>query len=115
MHCFDHKWNCNEMSMDVNRNAVEGPVICVSREEMLQAWNEMKTGKSLGPSEISLKLIAASGGVGNQLMAEICQAVLDGFGMPVEWTFSIVLPICKGEGDIRNRNCCRAQSFLSMG
>ena len=32
----------------------------------------MKTGKDLGPSEISLELIAASGGVGIQVMTEIC-------------------------------------------
>ena len=41
----------------------------------------MKTGKSPGPSD----LIAASGGVGIQVMAEICQKVLDGFGMPAGW------------------------------
>ena len=35
-------------------DAVEGVVVCVGREQVLQAWNEMKTGKALGPSEISL-------------------------------------------------------------
>ena len=48
---------------------------------MLQALCQMKTGKAFGPSEISLELIAASGGVGIQVMAEICQKILDGFGM----------------------------------
>ena len=28
-------------------DAVEGPVVCVSRDKMLQALNEMKTGKPL--------------------------------------------------------------------
>ena len=46
---------------------------------MLQALNEMKTGKIPGPSELSLEFIAASGVVGIQVMAEICQRVLDGF------------------------------------
>ena len=45
-------------------DAAEGPVVCVSREEVLQALNEMKKGKDPGPSEVSLELIAASGGVG---------------------------------------------------
>ena len=40
---------------------------------MLQVINEMKTGKASGPSEESQELIAASGGVGIQAMAEICQ------------------------------------------
>ena len=38
----------------------------------------MKTGKAPGPSEVSLELIAVSGVVGIQVMAEICQKVLDG-------------------------------------
>ena len=46
-------------------DAVEGPVICVSREEELQALNEVKTGKTPGQSEVSLQLIATSGGSGN--------------------------------------------------
>ena len=44
---------------------MEGPVVCVSREEVVQALNEMKTGKGPAPLEISLELIAASGGAGS--------------------------------------------------
>ena len=62
---------------------------------MLQALNEMNTRKSPGPSEVSQELIAASKGVGFQVMAKICLRVLDGFGMPVDWELSIVLPIFK--------------------
>ena len=39
---------------NVEGGAVEGPVVCASREEVLQALNEMKTGKLHGPSEVSL-------------------------------------------------------------
>ena len=35
--------------------------MCVSREEVLHALNEMKTGKTHGLSEISLELVAAIG------------------------------------------------------
>ena len=67
-------------------DATERPVVCVSREEVLQALDEMKTGrKETGPSEVSLELVAASGGVGINVMAQICQKVLDIFGMPAEW------------------------------
>ena len=41
----------------------------------------MKTGKAPGPLEVSLELNTDSRGVGIQAMAEICQKVLDGFGM----------------------------------
>ena len=95
-------------------DAVEGPIICVSREEVLQTLNEMKIGKAPGPSEESLELIAASGGVGIQMMAEICQKVLHGFGMPAEWALYIVVPIIKGMGDIKNCSWYRVVKLLDM-
>ena len=61
-------------------NAVEGPVVCVGREEVLLAFKEMRTEKAPGHSDVSLELIAAS----RRVMAVICQKVLDGFGMPAE-------------------------------
>ena len=41
---------------------------------MLQALNEMKTGKHPGLSEVSLELIAVSRRLGIQVMAEIYQS-----------------------------------------
>ena len=55
-------------------DTVEGTVVCVSRKEVLQALNEMKAGKDPGPSDVSLKSIAASVVVGIQVMAVICQS-----------------------------------------
>ena len=72
----------------------------------------MKTGKAPGPSNVSLELIDAGEGVENQVMAEICQKVLDGFGMPAEWALSIVVSIFKGMGDIRNCSCYGAVKLL---
>ena len=48
-------------------------------------------------------------------MAEICQKVLNGFEMPVEWALSIVVPIFKGNGDIRNCSCYGAVELLEHG
>ena len=44
----------NDWDQYVEGDAVEGPVVCVGIEEVLQALNEMKTGKAHGPSEVSL-------------------------------------------------------------
>ena len=70
----------------------------------------MKTGKAPEPSELSLELFAASRGVGIQVMAEICQRP-----RWIEWALSIVVPIFKGKGDIRNCSCYRAVKFLEHG
>ena len=51
----------NDWDRNVEGDAVEGPVVCVSREDVLRALNEIKIGKALGASEVCLVLIAASG------------------------------------------------------
>ena len=75
--CFSEKERCkfwkdfmewtmneeNDLDHNVEGDAAEGPEVCVSREEVLRALNGMKTGKAPGHSEVSLQLIAASGGV----------------------------------------------------
>ena len=64
----------NDWDHYVEGNAVEGPVVCEGREEVLQAMNEMKTGKAPGPTVVSLELIAASMAIGLEVMAEILQS-----------------------------------------
>ena len=57
------EWTMNEENdwdHNVEGYAVEGPVVCVCREKVLQALREMKAGKDPGPWEVSLELIAAS-------------------------------------------------------
>ena len=49
----------NDWDHNVEADAAEGPV-------------GIKTGKAPGPPDVSLELIAASGGAGIQMMAEIC-------------------------------------------
>ena len=98
----------NDTDHNVDGDVEDGPVDCISREELQQALNEMKTGKDPGPSEVSIELIAADRGVGIQAMAEICQRGLDEFGMPVEWALSIVVLFFKRKGDIKNCSCYRA-------
>ena len=73
----------------------------------------MKTGKAPRFSEVSLELIAACGGVRIQAMAAICQRVIDGFEMPVEW--ALVVSIFKGKRDIRNCSCYGAVKLLEHG
>ena len=105
----------NDCDHNVEGNAVECQVICVRREDVLKALNEMKIRKDHEPSEVSLELIVASGGEGIQVMAEMCQRMLDGFGMLVEWALSIVVQNFKRKGDIRNCSCYRAVKLIEHG
>ena len=65
-------------------DAVETPVVCVSKEEVVHILNKMKTGKASGRSDELLELIASSKEVRIQVMTEISLRVLDGFRMVVE-------------------------------
>ena len=57
---------------NVERNSIEA--VCASRDEAVRSLDEMKAGKALGPSDVSLDLIAASMEVGFQVMVELCQS-----------------------------------------
>ena len=69
----------NDWYYNVEGDAVQGPVVCVDREEVLLALNEMKAGKNPGPSDVPLELIVANWGEEIHVMAEVCWRVLDGF------------------------------------
>ena len=47
----ERNWDHN-----VDEDAVDITVVCASREDVLQSFNEMKTGNVPGPSHISLEL-----------------------------------------------------------
>ena len=70
-------------------DAVEDPIDSIKRDEVVQALNEMKTGKAPGSSEIYI--------------------------ISVELALSIVIPIFKAKGDIRNCSCYRAMKLLEHG
>ena len=71
----------NDWDHNVEGHAA-GLLVCVSKEKIVQAINEMKTGKATGPSDVPLELIAASEEVGIQVTAKYLR-VLTGFQMPV--------------------------------
>ena len=65
-------------------NAAKGPVEKVTRNEIVEAMQKMKSGKATGPFQASMEMIVSSGEIGLKVMMELCQRVLDGRGMPHE-------------------------------
>ena len=49
------------------------------------------------------------------MIVELCQRVLDGFGMPAKFALSIVVQILKGGCDIWNYSGYRALNLLECG
>ena len=91
---------------------VERAIKYVTQEEIVKAIKVMKPRKAAGPSEVCAEMISASGEVGVGVMVELCQRVFDGKGMPDEWQTSVLVPIFKGKGDVRNCNTYRGVKML---
>ena len=102
-----------ENDLDVTAaSMVEGPIKNVTCKEMAIATKVMKLGKAAGPCEVYAEMIFASGEVGINVMMELCQHLLDGKRMPDEWQTSVLVPIFKGKGDVRNCNTYRGVKLL---
>ena len=91
---------------------VEKLIKNVTQEEMAIAIKVMKPKKAAGPSEVCAEMIYVSGEVGVNVMVELCQRVLDGKGMPDKWHTSVLVPIFKGKGDVKNCNTYRGVKLL---
>ena len=102
----------NDWSHVTAASMVKKSIKNVTREEMAIAIKVMKPGKAAGPSKVCVEVVSAGGEVGASAMVELCQRVLYGKGMPNEWQTSVLVPIFKGKGDVRNCNTSRRVKLL---
>ena len=65
----------NEFDQMVETDVAEGPVEKVTRNEIVEAIQTMKSGRAIGPSEVTVEMIVASGEIGLQVMTDLCQRV----------------------------------------
>ena len=102
----------NEWDHMVEIDVVEGPVEKVACNEIVEAMQRMKSGKAIGPSEVSVEMIVASGEIGVKVMMELCHRVMDSRGMPDEWKTNVIVPIFKGKGDVMSCGSYRGVKLL---
>ena len=102
----------NDWDHVTTASMVEGPINNDTREEMAIAIKMMKPGKAGGPSEVCTEMISTSGEIEDSVMVELYQRVLDRKGMTDEWQTSVLVPIFKGRGDVRNCSTYRGVKLL---
>ena len=102
----------NEENHLVETDDVEGPVEKVARDEIVKAMQRMKSGKTTGPSEVSVEIIIGNGKIGVEVVMALCQDILDGRGMPDEWKTSVIMPIFKGKDDVKSCGSYRGVKLL---
>ena len=58
------------------------------------------------------EIILPSADVGINVLMKLCQKMLEGNGIPADWTTSVGIPIFKGKGDIMNCGMYRGVKLL---
>ena len=79
------------------------------------AFKHLKIGKAPSPSEVYAEMILASGDVGKGVLMEHCQKVLNGKGMPADWSTSVAMPLFEGKIDIMDYGMCRGVKLPQHG
>ena len=105
----------NEWDGNVEVEVVEGPTLGIKREEVHAAMKGMKRGKAGGISGVVAEHLKGSGELGIGVMTELCNRMLDGEDMPEDWRSSILVPLYKGKGDVRECGSYRGVKLLEHG
>ena len=94
---------------------VEGEVEKITRGEVKAALHDMKRGKAYGISGVCAEFMVGSGEVGIEALTHICNEVLKGDSMPLDWKDSVLVPLYKGKGDVRECGSYRGVKLLEHG
>ena len=65
----------NEWDHMVETDLVEGPLEKVACNEIVETMQKMESGKAIGPSEVNVEMIVASGEIGVKVMMDPYQDV----------------------------------------
>jgi len=77
----------------------EGPVKIIGLHETKLALKKMKTGKAPGCSGLTIDLLKALNGHGDQMVHDMLEAIWQNEKVPKDWQKSEIVPIYKQKGD----------------
>ena len=98
----------------IDASVVEGPIRCFEREEIKEALNDLRCGKAGGVSGIVAEHLQASP-IAIDVLTQIGNNMLNGDSMPMEWRSSVLVPLYKGKGDVRECGSYRGVKLLEHG
>ena len=94
---------------------VEGEVEKVTRGEVKAALHDMKRGKVCSISGVCAEFMVSSVEVGIEALTHICNELLKGGSMPLDWRDSVLVPLYKDKGDVRECGSYRGVKLLEHG
>lgn len=83
--------------------------------EVEKAVKAKKLDKATGVSEVVAEHIKVSGMIGIEVIMEIANCVLDGEGTFEGWRHSVLVPLYKGKGDVRDCGAYRDMKLFEHG
>ncbi|KAK3543094.1 hypothetical protein QTP70_010647 [Hemibagrus guttatus] len=94
-------------------NSVEQEVDKIRKDEVRRALKRMKSGKAVGPDDISVEVWKCLGEAGVEFLASLFNRVLESERMPEEWRRSVLVPIFKNKGDVQSCSNYRGIKLMS--
>ena len=85
----------------------------ISGEEVRTGLRRMKKGKAQGPDDIPVEAWIALGNKGVEFLVKFFNRLLQGEKMPDEWRRSVLVPLYKGKGDIKECGNYRGIKLMS--
>ena len=104
----------NEREKRVDEVAVvDKEVAEISQAEVRRALKRMKSGKAVGPDDISVEAWKCLGEVAVQFLTRTFNKVSESERMPEEWRRSVLVPIYKNKGDMQSCGNYRGIKLMS--
>ena len=91
----------------------EGLTPAINRKEVEVALKGMKLGKAMGPDGIPVEVWKSLGEEGVDMLLDLLQKIFEQEKMPEEWRDSVIVPIFKEKGDIRDCGNYRGIKMIS--
>ena len=98
-----------EMRTEETKRNVED----ISVEEVRTGLRKMKKGKAQGPDDIPVEVWIALKNKGVKFLVNFFNRLLQGEKMPDEWRRSVLVPLYKGKGDIKECGNYRGIKLMS--
>ncbi|KAK3561422.1 hypothetical protein QTP86_002537 [Hemibagrus guttatus] len=93
-------------------NSVEQKVDKIRKDEIRKALKRMKSGKAVGPDDISVEVWKCLGEAAVEFLTGLFNRVLERERMPEEWR-SVLVPIFKNKGDVQSCSNYRGIKLMS--
>src|SRR6266516_668899 len=94
-------WNKDSIGSSDEMNKVVTPVDerVISVDEVRLAIAKAKSGKAAGPSGVAVDMLKAAGEAGVRWVTDICNEVVSGGVVPLDWKRSWMVNVYKGKGN----------------